>query len=91
MSFSVFYKSFHGIQFDLLDPYKRFILLKALNFGKMWKFLEKRPFFRADMAGLGKYCMGGYGRFGVYRVNKQHKLVKYSLCELNYHIEGTVS
>ena len=20
------------------------------------------------MAGLGKYCMGGYGRFGVYRV-----------------------
>ena len=23
---------------------------------------------RADMAGLGKYCMGGYGRIGVYRV-----------------------
>ena len=34
----------------------------------MWKLLEKRPFFRADMAGLGKYCMGGYGRIGVYRV-----------------------
>ena len=33
----------------------------------MWKFLEKRPFFRADMAGLGKYCMGGYDRIGVYR------------------------
>ena len=32
----------------------------------MWKSLEKRPFFRADMAGLGKYCMGGYGRIGVY-------------------------
>ena len=31
--------------------------------------MEKRPFFRADMAGLGKYCMGGYGRMGVYRVN----------------------
>ena len=31
-------------------------------------FLEKRPFFRADMAGLGKYCTGGYGRIGVYRV-----------------------
>ena len=30
--------------------------------------MEKRPFFRADMAGLGKYCMGGYGRIGVYRV-----------------------
>ena len=21
------------------------------------------------MAGLGKYCMGGYGQIGVYRVN----------------------
>ena len=30
--------------------------------------MEKRPFFQADMAGLGKYCMGGYGRIGVYRV-----------------------
>ena len=30
--------------------------------------MEKRPFFRADMAGLGKYCMGGYGRIGVHRV-----------------------
>ena len=35
----------------------------------MWKILEKRPFFRADTAGLGKYCTGGYGRIGVYRVN----------------------
>ena len=34
----------------------------------MWKFLEKGLFFRADMAGLGKYCMGGYGLIGVYRV-----------------------
>ena len=34
--------------------------------------MEKRPFFRADMAGLGKYCMGGYGRIGVYRVNIDH-------------------
>ena len=33
----------------------------------MWKFVEKRPFFRADMAGLGKYSTGGYGRIGVYR------------------------
>ena len=31
-------------------------------------FCEKRPFFRADMAGLGKYWTGGYGRIGVYRV-----------------------
>ena len=28
--------------------------------------MEKK--FGADMAGLGKYCMGGYGRIGVYRV-----------------------
>ena len=34
----------------------------------MWKFLENRLFFRADMAGLGKYNTGGYGRIGVYRV-----------------------
>ena len=34
----------------------------------MWNSFEKRPFFRADMAGLGKYGTGGYGRIGVYRV-----------------------
>ena len=66
---SVFYRAFHGLQFDILHPYKRFILFEALNFGKMWKCLEKRSFFRADMAGLRKYCMGGYGRIWVYRVN----------------------
>ena len=31
--------------------------------------MEKRSFFRVAMAELGKYCMGGYGRIGVYRVN----------------------
>ena len=41
------------------------------SFGKMWIFVEKRPYFRADMAGLGKYHMGGYGRIGVYRVNNK--------------------
>ena len=30
--------------------------------------MEKRPFFRAATAGLGKYGTGGYGRIGVYRV-----------------------
>ena len=34
-------------------------LEKCGKFWKMWK-----------MAGLGKYHMGGYGRIGVYRVNK---------------------
>ena len=32
---------------------------------KIGKIMEKRPFFRAAMAGLGKYSMGGYGRIGV--------------------------
>ena len=32
--------------------------------------MEKRPFFRAATAGLGKYHTGGYGRIGVYRVKK---------------------
>ena len=47
----------------------------------MWKFLEKRPFFRADMAGLGKCCTGGYGRIGVYRVKTLSGL---TLSTLNY-------
>ena len=31
--------------------------------------MQKRPLFRAAMAGLGKYHIGGYGQIGVYRVN----------------------
>ena len=58
----------HGLQNNILDPYERLILSIWFYFGKIWKFMEKRPFFRADMAGLGKYCMGGYGRIGVYRL-----------------------
>ena len=38
------------------------------NLEKFWKILEKWLFFRADMAGLGKCCMGGHSRIGVYRV-----------------------
>ena len=33
--------------------------------------LEKRPFFQADLAGLGKCRTGGFGRIGVYRVEKR--------------------
>ena len=33
--------------------------------------MEKRPFFRAAMAEMGKYSMGGYGRIGVHRVKDQ--------------------
>ena len=29
----------------------------------------KTAIFRAVMAGLRKYCTGGYGQIGVYRVN----------------------
>ena len=47
----------------------RLILSEWFFFGKMWKNMEKWPFFRAAMAGLGKYRTGGYGRIGVYRVN----------------------
>ena len=38
--------------------------------------MENLPFFRAAMAGLGKYRMGGYGRIGVYRAKIQHLLHK---------------
>ena len=63
-----FERECRGLLFDILDPYERFILVVWFYFGKMWNVLEKQPFFRADMAGLGKYHMGGYGRIGVYRV-----------------------
>ena len=33
---------------------ERFILFIGFKFGKMWKFLETRPFFRADMAILSR-------------------------------------
>ena len=46
--------------------------------------MEKRPFFRAATAGLGKYHTGGYGRIGVYRV-----LIKGCLSgtPINMHVE----
>ena len=49
-------------------PRRTYLLKLNFYFGKIWKNLEKLPFFRADMAGLGKYHMGGYGRIEVYRV-----------------------
>ena len=38
------------------------------NLEKCDFFLEKQPFFQADMARLGIYHIGGFGRIGVYRV-----------------------
>ena len=63
---SVFEREFQWLYFDILEPYMRLILFGVYFIGKMWKNMEKRPFFRAAMAGLGKYHMGGYGRIGVY-------------------------
>ena len=53
----------------------------------MWKNVERRPFFRADMAGLGKYCMCGYGRIGVYRVKiyTKHLDLQLKLCNKYRH------
>ena len=48
----------------------RLILFEGFYFGKIWKNMEKRPFFRAATAGLGIYHTGGYGRIGVYRVKQ---------------------
>ena len=42
-------------------------ILVGFNLEKCGFKKKKQPFFQADMAGLGKYCMGGYGRIGVYR------------------------
>ena len=56
-----------------LIHFLRFSLEKC---GKMWK---NPPFFRADVAGLGKYCMGGYGRIGVYRVKLDVLAEKYKV------------
>ena len=43
--------------------------------GKIWK---NRPFFRADMAGLGKYGTGGYGRNGFYFKSLPVPLMSYT-------------
>ena len=68
MIYFAFGRELRRLYFDILDTYEQFILFVWFYFEKMWKFSEKQPFFRADMAGLGKYHMGGYGRIGVYRV-----------------------
>ena len=52
----------------MLDPYEQFILFLGFYFGFFFFFLFRWPFFRADMAGLGKYHMGGYGQIGDSRV-----------------------
>ena len=46
--------------------------------------MEKRPFFRAAMAGLGKYCTGGYGRIGVCRDKFENLIIKLVLVALKW-------
>ena len=43
--------------------------LKRSLLEKCGENMEKGSFFWAARVGLGKYCMGCYGRIGVYRVN----------------------
>ena len=45
------------------------ILIGGFSFGKMWKNMERLPFFQAATSGLGKYHTGRYGLNGDYRVN----------------------
>ena len=63
-------RPFHELQNDILDSYERFIFIVGFYFGKCGKFGKNSRFFRAEMAGLGKYHTGGYGWIGVYRVKK---------------------
>ena len=61
-------RPFHEFQNDILDSCGRFIFFVGFYFGKMWKILEKRLFFRADMAGWGNTTradMAGLGSIGL--------------------------
>ena len=51
---------------------------------------KKQLFFLAAMAGLGKYCMGGYGRIGIYRVKKTHDNISFSYPGRHVTTMGTV-
>ena len=50
----------------------RSIFFEGFSVGKLWKNIEKQPFFQVAIARLGKYCTGGYGRIGVYRDHRKN-------------------
>ena len=58
MGFNLIYWTYICGKYFLKGPFLE-------KYGKIWKNIEKRPFFRAATAGLGKYRTGGYGRIGV--------------------------
>ena len=63
-----------GFKMIYWTPISGSYFLKGSILEKSGIFLKKLLFFQADMAGLGKYCTGGYGRIGVYRVKKEVKI-----------------
>ena len=54
-----------GFNLTYWTPMGGSYLLLGSKLENFWNFFKKRPFFRVDMAGLGKYHMGG---LEVYRV-----------------------
>ena len=50
-----------GFNFIYWTPLGGYYFLWVLIWKNMENSGKKRPFFQADMAGLGKYSMGGYG------------------------------
>ena len=64
--------------------------LVSSNLEKYGKLGKNSIFFWTDMAGLGKYHMGGYGRIGVYRVNVPFKNVLLISAHRRYQLFLTV-
>ena len=58
-----------GFKMIYWTPMRGLYFLWGSILEKCGKFGKNGRFYWADMAGLGKYHTGGYGRIGVYRVN----------------------
>ena len=54
----------------------------------MLEILGKWPFFRADMAGFGIYCMGGYDRIGVFRDGEITFKFKFGKIQILNHLKN---
>ena len=71
-----------GFNLIYWTPMGGFFILIGSLLEKCGNFWEKKPFFRADLAGLGKWRTGGFGRIGVYRVNMQDFFLKLTFFRL---------